>query len=220
MSAYIRVSIGVLCRIEQSGKFLLGVNKNRQSAGLEVLTPIGGAIEITSAQERLELDALGAQWERPQQWTETGSLDLRFRLPTKNIPALERWLTGFDRAGENALRELYEELGNEYVAVSLEILDREIATMPAPLFLGRHVMEASTERIGQEGVLTRRYSLVCDIAASGVLCSILEDFAAKPNSLLVWATADEIRVGMASLGPRIGANALSLLDFGEEEDRA
>ncbi len=209
MSGLLRVSVGALCRIEANNLLLLGVNKNRIRAGREVLTPLGGAMEITTGAARDALAALGVIWETPGSWTSAGHLDLRLVLPEDRLPQFETWLDRFDEGELNALRELREELVNEYRALGGETFDRLIGR-ESVRWRRRAISTEVTGRTGVGPVPTRRYGLVYDIQCPAELELGLSLVCGFPG-LLEWVTQDEISAGRSASGREIGVNARDVL---------
>src|SRR5690606_26689416 len=100
----IRVSCASLCRIEHEGWFLLLLNADRRRREIYSLSPIGGALTITSYDR---LASFAAILETPQ------NDDLRLRLPRAKLPLFREWFYSGQGRERSPFRELREELVNE-----------------------------------------------------------------------------------------------------------
>ncbi len=178
-SEWIRVSCAALCRIEHAGRFLLLLNQNRRRKGLYVLSPLGGALQVT-APDRLA--AFGAVPESP------ASDDLRLALPLGALPAFRTWFYSGEDRETSPFRELREELVSE--AGLLDALDPAQVTC-TPLWALEE--EALTQRLGQTGLLTHYFLEIYDITFDAAVLGLL--LLAPAESGAVWVTAEQIEQG-------------------------
>ncbi len=102
----IRVSAACIARVEIDDAFLLGLNKGAVKRGQRVITPLGGAFHVEPAGQSF-LQSLGASFEGQAD-------DLRFTIDSAELPRFAAWFrTRIDRE-TSPLRELEEELVEEY----------------------------------------------------------------------------------------------------------
>jgi hypothetical protein len=145
----VRVSCGILCRIQIDGKYLLLLNDNDRKKAKYSLTPVGGALEVEDWQYLSHFDYVP---ETPH------NKDLRLQLNVDQLDEFRRWFYTREHRERNPFRELYEELVVE--TPILPALRREdIATH----FV--HIVEASrqTSRHGHTGLWTYYFHEIHDV---------------------------------------------------------
>lgn len=190
----LRVSCAALCRIQDdSGRLLLGLNRNRLTQGREIFMPLGGALEFTAPDLLARFDAVP---EVP------GSRDLRLFLPPRHLQAFRAWFLTRQQRELSPLRELAEELVNEFAVLP--------ALVPADVTIRfRHTFEgeASSGRSGVQGAWTHYLHEVFDVAfVSAAWCERLR--AVSPSTGLRWMTPDEIMSGVTADGIPLDGSVL------------
>ncbi|MEM6283733.1 MAG: hypothetical protein AAF787_16195 [Chloroflexota bacterium] len=190
----VRVSCGALCRIKDpaTGKYLLGINPNRSSKGIQVLMPIGGAIRYTM--------------EPPIPFTpETpGSKDLRLMIKETMLPAFQNWFEARIERELNPFRELREELVDEYNV--LPALYPQDVTMR---YVSLDIARRFTDRTGVTGMLTHSFQEIFDVTfTSKDLWHRLKNIPV--GSSLCWTTAEQIRAHHYTDNVTIQADVLQL----------
>ncbi len=189
-----RVSCAALCRInDPDGRYLLGLNKNRLAQGREIYMPLGGALEFYAPDLLARFDATP---EAP------GSQDLRLFMPPAQIPAFRDWFLTRQQRETSPLRELTEELVDEFAVLS--------ALAPSDIsarYLRTYEGEATSGRSVSYGAWTRYLHEVFDITvvSPAVLRALLQ---VPPASGLRWFSEANIRRGVSDDGVAVDGGAL------------
>lgn len=142
---YIRISAAALCCIHdpQTDQFLLGLNKNRMTKGMKILTGLGGAIEVDA------LSTLKQFGGMPQN---DKSNDLRLLLPMEKLDEFRTWFYARTERELTPLRELREELVDEY-----DVLPRLLESDVSIEYAMTVEREQMTDRRGSTGMLTHYF---------------------------------------------------------------
>lgn len=196
MDARRRVSCAALCRIvDDDGRMLLGLNRNRLEQGRRIYMPLGGALEFTAPDLLQRFDATP---ELPD------SHDLRLFMPERQLPAFRAWFLTRQERETSPFRELVEELVSEFAVLpSLALGDVEIA------YVGTFEGEANSRRSSADGAWTYYLHEVFDVAV--VNADVLARLLAVPlSSGLRWLARGEIARGTTHDGIAVDGGALAL----------
>jgi hypothetical protein len=203
----LRVSCACQSRIiDEQGRYLLLVNRNRKRGGQIILTPIGGGLEVAES-GRIELETLAgitaADYERGN--------DLRFTIQGKNVNILREWFLARRNREIDSIRETTEELVDESQA--LEASDLQATDSLQSFFAGFFSELAITTKSGREGMLTLRLLEIYDVYPSSSVLSKLK-VAEKSSSELAlrFVSQEEIMAGKTIDGIEIGTVSQSLLN--------
>jgi len=189
-----RVSCAALCRINDAdGRYLLGLNKNRLAQGREIYMPLGGALEYHAPDLLARFDATP---EAPD------SQDLRLFMAQTRIPAFRDWFLTRQERETSPLRELVEELVDEF-AVLPALLPGDIAAR----YLRTYEGEATSGRSVSYGAWTHYLHEVFDISFvnPAVLDALL---TVPPASGLRWVSEADIVRGASDDGTAVDGRAL------------
>lgn len=202
----LRVSAASFADIRYGDKRALTINKNRLSKGERVLTPIGGAIELTlqgmkEVRQLLEIDETAF---------EKGN-DLRLLMAGKNVNKLCQWFLRRENREITPEREFREELIEElglftpadFAGISFQLL-------------GFQTELAETGRVGREGRLTLRLIEIHNTQLTEVVLDKLVQETEKPKAMIKFVSGDEIVRGVSSEGIEIGSVARLLLEPGND----
>jgi SMODS-associated NUDIX domain len=190
----IRLSAAALCRIVIDERYLLGYNKARLQHGKRVLSPIGGAIEVDSA-GRESLEKLGAIFENPS------SDDLRLIIAETSLTTFDEWFRSGAHRERTPLRELREELIDEY-GLRLAWIEPRLTEPTLNCVYG------TTDRPGVAGQPTLRYIEMFDVALGNDWTAGIREACSDERSGLQLRSADEI----AGAGDEIADTARLLLE--------
>jgi hypothetical protein len=186
----LRVSCGGLCRIVDpaTGRYLLGMNRNRLQRGDQILMPLGGALTYTQPP--------------PVDFTPEvpGTTDLRLFLPENQLEPFRAWFSTRTDRETSPFRELAEELVTEY-----RVLD---ALRPSDVTLTHrftHEQRRFTNRSGVTGLLTHSLQEIYD-ATFHRHGATLRDVS--PDTGLYWVSADQIRARHYTESIRVQADVL------------
>lgn len=198
----LRVSAAAFADIRYNdGQRALTVNKNRLLKGEKVLTPIGGAIELTAGginelKQLLEIEDIAFEKGR----------DLRLIIAGKNANKLREWFLRRENRETTPKRELKEELVDE-----LDLLTpADLAGIQFEL-LGFQTELAETNRVGQEGKMTLRLVEVHEAQLPDVVLAKLLQKAAEPEAMIRFVDDQEIIASVTKEGTEIGSVANLLL---------
>lgn len=212
----LRVSCASFARVQdKQGRYLLLANKNRRKQGKLILTPMGGAIEMTSAGR----DTIKQELLISDTSFEKGN-DLRFTMDGKNANALRLWFLTRTGRETDPRRELREELVDE---LRIKQGEQEAAVLtPNDLpdmwqiptsFAGYQTEVARTMRQNQEGALTLRLLEIHDVTLpESVLTKLKTAEQVQPEVSLRFVTAEEIAEAQTMDGIAIGSVAKTLLN--------
>jgi len=196
----------ILC--SSDGRYGLLINKNRLKRGERVLTPIGGALELTEQGQANLISKLGLKNEDFEK-----GLDLRFQLSDDCVGEYVAWfLSGQDRE-RDPMRELSEEWVEEADLLNVDQLDGATWSV-----VGYAQERVATTRTGQEGKTTFRIAEIYEVHLSPETLEHLEALANDSECLLQFVTAEEIQQGKTESGVEIGTNSVGLLDHYSAED--
>jgi hypothetical protein len=190
----VRVSCAGLCRIrDDDGRYLLALNHNRLTRGVQVYTPLGGGLEYHAPDLLARFDA---EPENPQ------GRELRLYLPGERFPDFRTWFLRRVERETDPFRELREELVEE-----LGVIDALRRADVA--FEGVRVLDAErvTDRTGAQGLTTRYLLEVFDVrlvslAVQAALANLPTDGALR------WITRAELDAGKTDDGAAVEASAL------------
>lgn len=192
MSTIIRISCGGLCRIVNSdGAWLLGLNRNNLRKGDYILKPIGGALRYYPLHL---LDRWQGEPEKDEQ-------ELRFYMDQHYLPDFKRWFQSAKEREITPLRELSEELVEEYQALppfsEADIHCRYL-----------HTIERTrrTQRYGAEGQTTLNLHDIYEVRF--IRPDLMERLTVPTSKALQWVTRAEIERGQTNAGTRIEATVL------------
>lgn len=175
-SKMIRVSCAILDRIKSSdGRFLLTLNKNRLSQGVQIFSPVGGAIY---ANDLSRLSSLKVIFEKKD------SRDFRFFIEESKLPEFEKWF--YERNGRetNPFRELYEELVIEEEILK-DLNPRDVISR----FLGTITMRLKSSRDIASGILTKYYFEIYEVEFStNVWAELMQGLTMTKRARLVSAS--------------------------------
>lgn len=189
----IRISCGGLCRIVNAyGDWLLGINLNNLRNGDRVLKPIGGAL-------RYYPHNLLARWQAEPETV--GEQELRFYMDEAYLPDFKRWFQSAQEREVTPLRELSEELVDEYRVLppftSADIRWRYLHTVERV----RH-----TERNGAAGHTTLNLHDIYEVRFTRP--DLLDRLYMPLADALYWVTPKMIRHGQTQNGIPIQADVL------------
>lgn len=203
-SPVVRVSCCGLIRIEDAqGKLLLLVNKgtHKYEDGKRVLTPVGGAIELTP-EGKVEIErVLGITT------FEQGD-DMRFTMEGMHANVLRRWFLARKGRELHPLRELCEELIDEppHLLTHPDLIDASAELRGYYSYIG------PTVRSGYEGINTLSLNEIFDVSISAEAEAQLHKASEQEEAWVHFVTEDEIRRGMTYRGVKIASNVIGLLD--------
>ena len=203
---YIRISAAALCCIHdpQTDQFLLGLNKNRMMKGYKILTALGGALEVDN------LTTLKKWGGLPQN---DQSQDLRFLLPFGQLEDFKAWFYERKDREISPLRELREELVDEYDALP-RLMDTDVRIDHA-LTVER---EQLTDRKGSTGMLTHYFLEVYRVTMLNQAHWQTLQYI-HPDTGLYWVTREHINEReMVEDGDIIQVNAGLMIQALEETD--
>ena len=192
----LRVSCAALCRIcGPDGRYLLGLNKNRLAQGREVYMPLGGALEYHAPDLPARFDATP---EAPE------NRDLRLFMPEARLPAFRDWFLTRQERETSPLRELAEELADEF-AVLAALKAEDVAAR----YLGTYEGESTSGRSMSIGAWTHYLHEIFDITFinPAITRALLH---VPPASGLRWVNEDEILRGVTEVGTAVDGRALLL----------
>lgn len=193
MSNIIRVSCGALCRISNGyGEWLLGLNRNNLQKGKRVLKPIGGAL-------RYYAPDLLRRWQAEPEVADEP--DLRLYMDERYLPDFKAWFKQRDGRETDPLRELSEELVEEYrVLPPFGINDLQYKRL--------YTVEAwrTTQRQGAEGYYTYNLHEIYDVRFQRP--DLVDRLFTVQGAMLQWVTPAMIRQGQTNEGTRIEADIL------------
>lgn len=197
----LRVSCASFTDIRIGNSILLTLNKNQLRKGIRTLTPVGGAIEVTSGGMTELMHLLGIE----QAAFEKG-YDLRFTMHGQNADRLREWFLKRKNRETDPMRELREELVDEIgVLNAFDLHDSRYK-------LNGYQTEVETSnRIGQEGKLTLRLMEVYQTQLNPTSMHKLDVAAKLPDSLVRFVTAADIQNRVSTEGISIGSVASTLL---------
>lgn len=192
-----RVSCAALCRInDPDGRYLLGLNKNRLAQGREIYMPLGGALEYHASDL---LTRFEASPEVP------GSQDLRLFMPGSLLPAFRDWFLTRQERETSPLRELTEELVDEF-SVLPTLRPEEVMAR----YLGTYEGEATSGRSMSYGAWTHYLHEVFDIRfVNETILQIL--LAVPPDSGLRWVNEADMLRGITEDGAAVDGRALLVM---------
>jgi hypothetical protein len=179
MNDQVRVSIVCLCIIRNSqSEYLLGINVNRMRDHHRVLMPLGGAYAY-------EPNATVQDWI--QSYETVDSRDLRFRTHPEHLCAIQSWFVSRKQRETTPLRELQEELVEEYC-----VLDVLASAQLEMKLLGLLQSVRVTDRVGSEGLLTHYFIELFEVrfVSPEVQGRV---FGVAPDSGLYWVSEQTIR---------------------------
>ena len=199
----VRMSCASFVRIQCDGRYVLLVNRDRETqGGKRILSPIGGAIEVGArkgAEIMYELDLTPQSFDKMP-----GSvIELRFTVDRALVPQVCKLYYTWNT---NPMRELLEELGPRESGI---FTAKELVAAKFKLrFAGVHSESASTHRSGQSGKKTIRLVSVYDLQD----CSeaAIEKLWGTGYPLF-YATEQEIRDGWTKDGVEIAPISRALL---------
>lgn len=190
----VRVSCAGLCRIrDDDGRYLLALNQNRLTRGVQVYTPLGGGLEYHAPDLLARFDA---EPENPH------GRELRLYLPLERFDAFRTWFLRRVERETDPFRELREELVDELGA--LDALGRADVA-----FEGVRVLDAErvTDRTGAEGLTTRYLLEIFDVRLESLTVRAALD-RLPADGALRWITAAELDAGRTDDGGVVEASAL------------
>ncbi len=174
---------------------------------MAIYTPPGGGMQVTRDGERALSRYLGVKVQdritKPYKSNATGTKeldvrDLTLELPVELIPGLLEWLDLRDGRELNPIREVMEELTEEYpwLVGAHELQAQAISST----YVGRHV-EMLADKV--------RISEVYDVALSPAVIRSLGRHSKLPWT--TWVTPQDIQRGRAEDGIKIGQVSHSLV---------
>ena len=206
----VRVSCAAFADISDGSRKALTINKNRwEEKGERILTPVGGAIELTVA----GLEELQGLLDINQSSFENGK-DLRLIMHGKYANKLREWFLGRRNRELDPIRELREELIEETGLLSEADFSGLQFGRP-----GYQTELAVTDRAGQEGKLTLRLIEVYPATFNIDALSKLLEAAGKSDSMIRFVTEEEISSGFSIEKIRIGSIAKALSQPAREISR-
>lgn len=198
----VRVSCAAFADITASGRICLIINRNRwKEKGELVLTPVGGAIRLTSE----GIDELCSLLEIGRDAFEKEP-DLRFIMHGRHANDLIGWFLRRQKRETSPDRELREEL----ILETGLLTDNDLrgAKYGQPWYQKEL---AITDRAGQEGKLTLRLLEVYPTNFNKDTLAKLLSAAKQPDSMIRFVTDKEIFKGFNSEGIKIASVARTLI---------
>lgn len=189
-----RVSCAALCIINDAqGRYLLGINRARLAHGKRIYTPIGGALTY---RDTALLTRFSAIPENP------AGRDLRLSIPAGCMDAFRAWFRGGSGRETTPLRELREELVQEFGIIDA-LTPRDVMLQ----FVHTHESQSLSDRHGAQTVATHYFQdIFCVRFRQPSVRRRLE--AAAPDSGLRWFTRRELEQGRSDDGARLNAAML------------
>jgi hypothetical protein len=190
----VRVSCAGLCRIrDDDGRYLLALNQNRLTRGVQVYTPLGGGLEYHAPDLLARFDA---EPENPD------GHELRLYLPSARFPEFRAWFLRRVERETDPFRELREELVEELGVI--DTLRRSDVVFESVRMLDA---ERVTDRTGAEGLPTRYLLEVFDVRlkSPGVRAALTN---LPADGALRWITPTELDAGQTDDGAAVEASAL------------
>jgi SMODS-associated NUDIX domain len=204
----VRLSATVLASLQDSaGRYALLVNKQGLTRGERILTPLGGAVEVTALGKTALQQLLAVQ----EADFEKGN-DLRIRTVAREaIGSFIAWFAARDgNARElDPRRELIEELIDESRVLPVAYKDR-LANDATVRHIGYGSEFVVSKRSGTETV---SIGDVCQVTLPDDILTELLHGAEQPNSPLAFASAGEIAAGQTVTGTSIGTIAKFLIHY-------
>ncbi len=196
----IRVSVAGINRIRSpDGNYALLVNRaTRRRSGIDVFTPIGGALHAYKTSRGFLVEDLGAH--DFESWP-----DLRFRLPVCNLGRLFRWLMGNNGFEFSATREFMEELVDEARVLTTS----DVFSLPQPTFAGYCTAQTSSGRAN--GASTQLVSLVWDVELTKTAMAKFIAASGGSKPLIGFFSKKQIMAGEGPNGAIIGNPISSFL---------
>jgi hypothetical protein len=178
----VRVSCGILCRIQLDGKYLLLLNENNRIKGKYSLTPVGGALEVEDWKYLSAFDYFPEKAD---------SKDLRIQLNANQLDDFRQWFYTRQQRERHPLRELYEELVLE--SQILPNLRRDDFTTH---FLRIIEDSRQTSRHGQTGLWTHYFHEIHEVTfTANDLVLLLK--SATPQMGVLFLDEATIRAGQS-----------------------
>lgn len=198
----VRVSCAAFADITAGERRGLTINKTRwDNKGIRVLTPVGGAIELTQG----GISTLCKLLNIDQCAFENGA-DLRLIMQGKHANDLREWFLSRQGRELDPDRELREELIQETGLLASDDFRGIIYGHP------KYQTElAVTDKAGQEGKLTLRLIEVYPTTFNNNALQKLLSAAEQLDSMIKFVTDDEIARGYSNEGIEIRAVARSLI---------
>jgi SMODS-associated NUDIX domain len=190
----IRISAASICRIGIHDKYLLGLNKNRLLKGKRILTPLGGALEM-SGKAREYFKSLGCQFEKGN--------DIRMDMPVAKVASFEDWFRKRIERETSPLRELTEELAEEYAVIA------KLGNIMTK-FDHTSIFQSVTDRVGQEGKVTKRFLEVFAVKFEDDVANAITEHCGASNSGLQLVSKSEIMKGVSIDGDEISEICMCL----------
>lgn len=198
----IRISASAFCRVlSPDGRYALLRNANSSKHGETVFSPIGGGIGVTEEgmaelQETLGVVPAGFEEDRY----------LRFTLPGRHATRFRHWFLTSPHREADPRRELVEELCEENHLVPAGALAAAWFTLA-----GYDAEVYQTRRVGAEGQWSLRLSEVFDVHLPSEVLRGLVGAATDPESVLQFATRDDLVSGVTSRAHAIARTAQCLI---------
>jgi len=198
----IRVSCASFADIRIGDNRVLTINKNRAKRGQRVLTPVGGAIELTLAGQQNLMSLLGLRLSDFEK-----GLDMRFNMSEDFMDLLRLWF--LSRIGRELTpqRETFEELTVETTILRPDNLHGVRFSK-----LGYQGELGITTRIGQEGQRTLRLVEIAATELPFTAKNLIELEANRLTSDVRLVSDDEIIRGISHQDIPIGSVAKLLLN--------
>lgn len=188
----IRISCAAFASIKFGDKYLLCLNKNKLENGLDVFTPLGGALEYKQSAKDF-LDNLGVEYLRE-------TPDLRLMMGRDNLDLFEIWFSKRIDREVSVARELVEEMVyEEGILESLNPSD----------YTSEHIKSEKLET-EMDNLAVCMYFEIFNVKFN--IPKAREIFMSLENNDKIGLfTEEEILKGVSENGIKIGTNSKSIL---------